>query len=240
MAAYTFRDLHATNKRVDMLVADFSGLVNLEDIVIDVLNHLALQENVNHQLGMYKSGSISMQEFDGWFAEVVRKELGKTLGIIRAKAIKKAQEAGAGSAQTGVNRRMYRDSFGGNANIAGNRRRISSKDRIVPEPTGGKSGIRRVRTVSDRTKQISKYFGPDRSFILRFLTFGTDVRTANPEGPTGHRSQATYGNRGSIDPRGFWHQMQDDMELAAQQLGETLIGHVEKWNEQKFKESEKK
>lgn len=233
----SYKGLNVTNNRIGMLMADFDGLNKLEKIVNDVLIKLSLQENVNNRVAQVKSGSMSMREFDGWFSEVVRVELGRTLGIIRNKAIKKARDAGAGSAQTAVLRRMYRDEYGANINICGNRRRLSSKERVVPEPKGGESGIRRLRHVSERTKMLRKYFGPDRSFILRFLDSGTDVRTAKTYGPTGRRSQATYGNRESIDPKGFFHQMQSDMELAAKELGETLVHHVEKWNEQQFTES---
>lgn len=47
---------------------------------------------------------------------------------------------------------------------------------------------------------------------------------------------ATYGARGSIAPRSFMHSVGSDMEQAAQQLGQTLIGYVEKWVEKEFKE----
>lgn len=240
MAEYnnTFRGLHVTNNRIGMLTADFQGLNKLDKVIHKVLERLQLRENVNLRANMVKSGAMSLQEFDGWFAEVVRVELGKTLGIIRNKAIAKARDAGAGSASTAVLRRMYKNSFGGNNNICGNRTRLSSRDRVVPEPDGGESGIRRHRYVGDRTKKVNKYFGPDRGFILRFLNSGTDTRTARPYGPSGRGSRATYGNRETITATGFFHNMQSDMEEAARQLGETLIGHVEKWTEQQFVESE--
>lgn len=229
--------LVTTNARIEGLMADFSGMDNLEKIVSSVLHRLDLQSDVRRGVDMIANGSWSIQSFDGWFSEVVRKELGKTLGIVRNKAIAKARAAGAGSASTAVLRRMYRDEYGGNINIAGNRKRISNRKREVPENKGGESGIRRDRYVSARTKELREYYGPDRSFILRFLNKGTDVRTASPYGPTGRGSRATYGNRGSINPRSFFHQLQSDMEQAAQQMGQTLIGHVEEWTKQQFTES---
>ena len=39
---------------------------------------------------MVKGGTMSMQEFDGWFSELVRVELGKMLAIMRARAMQKA------------------------------------------------------------------------------------------------------------------------------------------------------
>lgn len=232
-----FKGLPVTNSRIDGLMADFSGLDSLEDIVSKVLNRLALKDNVSQNVRMVASGNMSMQTFDGWFSELVRNELGKTLGIIRNKAVKKASSAGAGSAQTAVKRRMYRDSYTGNVNIAGGRRRLSSRTRIVAPPDGGKSGIHRSRTVGDRTKKLREYYGPDRDFVLRILDGGRDVFYARPDGATGKGSGATYGRRGAIAPRNwFFHTMKSDMEMAAQQLGYTLMGAVEKWIEQKFED----
>ena len=225
-----FKGLNVTNYRIEGLMADFSGLKSLEKIVSKTLNRLALQDNVNQQVSMVKGGKMSMQEFDGWFSELVRKELGKTLGIIRNKAIGKARGAGAGSASSAVLRRMYKEEYAGNINIATPRGRIALRKRLY-EP-----GTKKLRHVSGRTKQINEYFGPDRGFILRFLEGGTDVRTAKSYGPTGRGSMASWGARGNIEPRSFFHNMSSDMEQAAQQLGQTLAGHVEKWIETQFKE----
>lgn len=236
--ATNFSGLNATNNRLALLQADFSGLKNLDKIINATLKRLSMESRVQGNLALYKSGAMSREDFDGFFAELVRKELGKTLGIVRNKAIAKARQAGAGSAASAVLRRMYKSGKEGNINIAGNRGRISSRDRVVPPPSGGKSGIRRERTVKPRTEQLRKYYGPDRGFVLRILEGGRDVYMATSDGPTGRGSKATYGKRGAMGPRNFFfHQMQSDMEQAAQQLGQTLIGAVEKWVEQQFTES---
>ena len=232
-----FKGLATTNARIDGLVADFSGMEKLWEVVNKTLRRLSLKENVQNRVSMVKSGSLDKASFDGWFAEVVRIELGKTLGIVRNKAKEKAAMAGAGSASSAVLRRMYRDEYKGAVHNLGSRKRISSRTRIEPEPDGGKSGIRRSRMVSDRTKKLRGYYGPDRSFILRFLDSGTDIRMAKTSGPTGNRSRATWGRRGSITGKGFFHTLQSDMEQAAQELGQTLIGHVENWLETQFSET---
>ena len=224
-----YRGLNVTNARVDMLRADFSGLKNLDNIISSVLNRLELQDNVSMQVQMVRSGAMSRANFDGWFAEVVRQELGKVLGVQRALAVQKARQVGAGSASSAVLRRMYKDEYTGNINIASPRGRISSRTRNY------QPGWLKQRHVGDRTKKINEYYGPDRGFILRFLEGGTDVRTATSYGPTGRGSAASYGARGAIAPRSFFHTMQSDMEQAAQQLGQTLRGHVERWIERKFK-----
>ena len=211
-------------------MADFSGLQNLDKAVNSVLEKLKLDASTQTNLSMVRSGTMSKEQFDGWFSELVRVELGKVLAIMRARAVQKAQAAGAGSASSAVLRRMYKDRFGGNINIAESKKRISSRKRMY---TPGKI---KPRHVSDRTRQLNEYYGPDRSFVLRFLENGTDVRTAKTYGPTGRGSKASWGARGNIAPRSFFHGMSSDMEQAAQQLGDTLKGHVEKWIEKEFKE----
>lgn len=227
--------LSATQQRIEMLRADFSGLENLNKIIIDVLQRLDTSSEVRAAKGMLQSGTWSLEDFDGWFEPLVRSELGKVLGIVRNNAVKKARTAGAGSAAGAVLRRQYKDDLKVNINIASPRRRISSMKRVVEDPHGGRSGIRRPRTVKDRTQQLRECYGPDRGFILRILEGGRDTFMATPEGPTGRGSKATYGRRGSIGARNwFFHSMHSDMEQAAQQLGQTLTTAVEKWVEQKF------
>lgn len=232
---YTLRYLPASEARLNSLMADFSGLNNLEKVVDSVLERL--REQAAGMRIAHAAGTISKESFDGYFSELIRTELGKVLAIQRAKAVQKARAAGAGSASSAVLRRIYKSGTEGNINIASAGRRISSRTRVVPEPDGGKSGIRRPRTMQPRTKKLQEYYGPDRGFVLRVLDGGRDVFYARPEGPTGRRSKATYGRRGAIEPRNwFFHSMKSDMELAAQQLGETLVGAVEEWVEQQFNE----
>lgn len=229
MAVYR-TNLKASDARIAGLMADFSGLENLEKAVNGVLVRLKADAATQANLSMYRAGNMSKESFDGWFSELIRKELGKVLGIMRARAIGKARKAGAGSASTAILRRSYKDEFTGAITIGGNRGRISSRKRAY-EP-----GTKKPRHVSKRTRDINEYYGPDRHFILRFMEFGTDVRMAESFGPTGRRSTASWGNRGNISPRSFFHTMSSDMEQAAQQLGETLKGYVEEWIEKEFKE----
>ena len=147
-----YRGLNATNARVDMLRADFEGLKNLDKIISSVLNRLALQDKVNMQVQMVRSGAMSRANFDGWFAEVVRQELGKVLGVQRAKAVQKARQVGAGSASSAVLRRMYKDELAGNINIASPRGRISSRTRnYQPGWLSFKYGA--------TAKKINEYYG---------------------------------------------------------------------------------
>ena len=229
MAVYR-TNLNASDARIEGLMADFSGLQNLDKAVNSVLERLKLDASTQFNLSMVRSGAMSREQFDGWFSELIRKELGKVLAIMRAKAVQRARDAGAGSASSAVLRRMYKDRFGGNINIVSPRGRISSRTRNY------QPGWLKPRYVGDRTKKINEYYGPDRGFVLRFLEGGTDVRTAISYGPKGKGSMASWGARGSIAPRSFFHGMGADMEQAAQQLGHTLNGYVEKWLVRTFKE----
>ena len=236
MAVFNVGTLHTSQARLDGLMADFSGLDNLEKIVNSVLERL--QEKATGMRIAYAAGTVSKEHFDGYFSELIRTELGKVLAIQRAKAVQKAREAGAGSASSAVLRTMYKSGDEGNIKIASPRGRISSRTRVVPAPDGGKSGIHRNRSVKDRTKTLRGYYGPDRGFILRILESGRDVYMATADGATGRGSKATHGKRGAIGARNwFFHSMKADMEQAAQQLGETLVGAVEKWVEQQFTEA---
>lgn len=232
--ATILQNLNATRGNVEFFSTEYKELEKVNDIITKVLKRLQTKDNVNHQWSMVQNGSMSIEQFDGWFAPLVRQELGKTLGIVRNKAIAKARAAGAKDAATAVSRRTYKDSFDGNINILGNRKRVSFKKRVYPAPTGGKSGILRKRSVQPRTVELYQYYGPDRSFILRFLENGTDIRTAKSSGPTGNRSQATWGNRGRIGARNFFGQVKPEMDAAAKQLGSTLVNYVENWIDEFF------
>ena len=229
----SFKGLNVTNNRIDMLRADFSGLLNLDKVISSVLNRLSMSDSVSNRVAAVGKGSMSRQEFDGWMAELVRVELGKTLGIVRAKAIQKARNAGAGSASSAVLRRMYRSGTEGNINIAGGNRRLSSRTRIVPEPDVYVFDFLQGQLCNSRTDFIHNLL----QFGKEIKTFGRDVYMAHAEGAIGPGSKSTHGRRGAIAPRNwFFHSMRSDMEQAAQQLGYTLATAVEKWIEQKFNE----
>ena len=87
MGTYSLGTLHASQARLDGLMADFSGLDNLDKVVNSVLERLKGKSSA--MLGGYKSGNVSKEEFDGYFSELIRVELGKTLAIVRARAVQK-------------------------------------------------------------------------------------------------------------------------------------------------------
>ena len=239
MSMFSVQGAPLTTDRLNMLAADFSGLNHLEEIITKAFERLKLSENVQRNAALVRSGGMSRAQFDLDFSEVVRREIGKTLGILRAKAVAKASGVGAGSAASAVMRRSYKDQYGGNINIGGHRGRMSSRSRLVPPPSGGVSGIRRTRTVKDRTRRINEYYGPDRDFILRIFSEGRDAFMATPEGATGRRSMATYGKRGAMSPRwNFVSAMSSDMQQAAEQLGFDLAQWVESFIDTKFKENQ--
>ena len=96
------RGLTVTTNRIQSLRADFKGMENLDKVVDKVVRRLAARDAAQGRAALVKSGAMTLQDFDGWFAELVRVELGKTLGILRNKAVQKARNAGAGSASSYV------------------------------------------------------------------------------------------------------------------------------------------
>jgi len=229
------QQLAVTNQRLDMLQADFSGLANLQEVMQKVVKQLLAEQVAAGSRGRIDSGELSVSDFDLQFSEAVRKELGATLGKLRNVAVRSARSAGAGSASGAIRRKTYRDRLGGNINIASGGRRLSGRKRVVEEPHGGESGIRRHRTVSARTKALREYYGPDRAMVLRWLDGGTDVRYAESN-VAGRGSMATYGRRGNISARNFFHSLGSDMEEAAKQMGTSLVGWVENFVNTKFSE----
>lgn len=88
---------------------------------------------------------------------------------------------------------------------------------VPPKPTGGKSGIRRLRKRSDRTNQVDAYQGADRSFILRMHNQGTDTRMAGSR--DGNMREA---NRGRLTARKFFDRAEAGMQRASQSLAQEL------------------
>ena len=233
----SFKGLPVTNRNIEMFMADYSGFVNLEQTVSDTLQKLVLANSVQAGVRLVNSGNMLKGDFDGWFSEIVNLELRNALGLLRNKAIQKALAVGAHDAAYAISRRTYKDRYGGNINIAGHRGRISNRRRVVEPPSGGNSGIRRNRTVKDRTRQLREYYGPDRDFILRILEEGRDQFMSRSDGPIGRGSMATWGRRGAVAPRNWFNAtLKSDLEQAAQQLGKTLENQVSEWIETKFTE----
>ena len=96
---------------------------------------------------------------------------------------------------------------------------------IPPRPTGGKSGIRRHRTRTDRTNQVDGYQGADRSFILRFVNQGTvnGPRTAGTRYKT-----IKPANRGELTAKRFFDRAEPAMKQASANLGTELGKIIEK------------
>lgn len=88
--------------------------------------------------------------------------------------------------------------------------------------TGGKSGIRRRRSISARTKEVNGYRGKDRAFILRFVSQGTKIRTAG----TRHSGMAKA-NRGMLKGKKFFSQVaQTQMKAASERLSARIASMV--------------
>lgn len=218
-----------SNMQLGMLRADFSDLENVIEHMTQALTKLTI-EHKNLTLAA-RAGQISMQDYDQQLAEFIREDIGKQLSIMRFKAVRRARAhtgIDVGNAAKAVYRRTYRDQLGGNINIAGNRRKMESAKR--PWQPGQKIH----RDILDRTRKINQYYGMDRAFILRILEVGRDSFEAQSgTGAKGPGSKATWGRRGAIAARGFFHTMAPDMERAAETLGQDISKFCENLMERK-------
>jgi hypothetical protein len=117
---------------------------------------------------------------------------------------------------------MYKKVLGGNVSIM----YFTKNKGIVDEgshSTGGVSGIRRVRKVSQRTREINGYRGVNRAFILRFQNSGTGQRTTN-------RGKIRPANRGSISAKMFFPATANP---AIEEAGRNLVASIEKMLQEK-------
>ena len=152
----------------------------------------------------------------------------KILLEARANLSKEAQsglemQADPRRAYKAIRSAVYRRILGGQVNILSPRRAAAGgKSSYEPPRNPSKRGGNR-RTRSDRTKDMMKYEGSQRGFVLRFLNQGTQQRYAG-YGRNGNnaRQREIYlkhhadgrGNRGSITARN-WFGPKSTQELNA-------------------------
>lgn len=142
------------------------------------------------------------------------------------KAVKKITESAAKGAMASDPREAfkairvtkYKRIFGGNVNILTPRKGATY---VVGTALLYK---RRNRHISDRTSAVARYAGPSRSFVLRFIQGGTDIRVAGSRG----NNKGGHGNRGKIKARDFMAETQSGMMKASQHVIEMISAITEK------------
>lgn len=114
---------------------------------------------------------------------------------------------------------------GGKGVVVGllNTRKAGNAMAVGSNSTGGRSGIRRKRKRSARTKQVDGYQGADRAFILRMHNQGTEIRFAGTR--DGNMKRA---NRGVLTARRFFDRAEPAMKQASQSLATELGKIIEK------------
>lgn len=133
----------------------------------------------------------------------IRKEVRKALRPAQKElqnAAKGALESDPKKAHKAVKMSTYRDGNGGNISIL-NKRTAAKKMSLTNASTGGVSGIKRKRYVSEVTKRTRGYIGADRAFILRFINSGTQARHTTARRMFGMKKSAY---RGFISARNFF------------------------------------
>lgn len=128
----------------------------------------------------------------------IRNALRAELKIARKDVIDKARQAlpnDPRKSYLAVKKIVYRKGLGGNISLY-DKSRAKMMSISGSTSSGGRSGIRRHRKISKRTRQINGYTGLNRAFILRFIEGGTDGRW------TKNMRSSAY--RGVIRPRPFF------------------------------------
>lgn len=141
-----------------------------------------------------------------------------------AKPVKQSAQQGARSSMKKDPRKAWKGVRvitlkGGKGVVVGllNPRKAGNAMAVGSNSTGGKSGIRRHRKRSARTKQVDGYQGADRSFILRMHNQGTESRMAGTR--DGNMKAA---NRGRLTAKRFFDRAASGMQRASQQLSVEL------------------
>lgn len=156
----------------------------------------------------------------------IRKEIRKVITPAR-KALQNAARSAIRNdprqAYKAIKIVTYRDANGGNISILNRKGAVRSM--AIERPTGGASGIRRKRAVSDKTKRTRGYRGADRGFILRFINSGTVGR---------HTTTGKAAYRGAVSARNFFvPNAEAEMKKAADQLSPRLLKLIQEVSEGK-------
>ena len=209
--------LAVDSRKLQAQLAAFDRM--LDQMVIDAARNVPLTQN-------------DKENYKEQLTDYVRERIHGQLSLVRKYTIKHARsgyvtsKVDRGAASTAIFRRSYQDEIGGNINIAGNNKRMSSKRRPW-EP-----GKIKKRDHTSRTATINRYYGLDRAFILRILEAGRDSYMAESgTGATGRGSKATWGRRGAMAARGFF----TDMTGAMNHSADIIARSVERYIERNFK-----
>lgn len=137
---------------------------------------------------------LRLHNLGGKIKKVLRQEIKdakKEVVEEAKKAIRKDPRKAVKAVKTMVYKGGKNKMLGGNISILPPRGGARSMSIYQPGRPGGRSGIRRRRNVSYRTRQIRGYTGADRYFILHWIDAGADRSKKRP-------------NRGIIAARHFF------------------------------------
>ena len=111
---------------------------------------------------------------------------------------------------------VYKSMFGGNLSIL-NKRKAGAESPYV-RPRKGKVGQRggnRIPRATDDRNRLDKYYGADRSFVLRFISSGTVER------------ESRFGKRGNIRQRNLFGRLAPwQMEQAADEVAAHITEYI--------------
>ena len=144
--------------------------------------------------------------------KIIRQEIAPARKDVIAAA-KGAMKSDPRNAKIGVKTMVYKNATGANVSLFN--RKGSAKS-----PRGGRSGIKRNRSVSKDTARINSYRGRDRAFILRFINDGTEGRHAFKKSRS-KNNRTAY--RGAIAARNFFDVAEESMRRASERISDRVV-----------------
>ena len=171
--------------------------------------------------------------------KLIRKALMQARASMESYVKTKLENGDPRGAARAIRTSVYRKILGGNINIL-NPKKSHGTNSYEPTRTlrpGQRGGNRRPR--SARTDKVMHYAGEDRSFILRFVNSGTQVRAIErlmefKKAGGGSKFKwvqdaSKYGNRGAIAPRNFFRTgAEPRLQYAVEYLADLIDEELEK------------
>ena len=150
--------------------------------------------------------------------KIIRQEIAPARKDVIAAA-KGAMKSDPRNAKIGVKTMVYKNATGANVSLF-NRKGSAKSVKEYNPPRGGRSGIKRNRSVSKDTARINSYRGRDRAFILRFINDGTEGRHAFKKSRS-KNNRTAY--RGAIAARNFFGVAEESMRRASGRISDRVV-----------------
>jgi len=159
-----------------------------------------LSEALHHQMEELHQLDRTIN-VNGTMRRVVRTEMKRVQDAVQ-QSFRAAVPNDPRQAWKAVKFMVYKKKLGGNVSLFKSKK--SSRFSASVVRSGGQSGVRRRRFISQRTEQMEGYWGQDRNFILNWMETGIPAGN-RMAGKRGNRKGGS-GDRGPLPQREFFSQ----------------------------------